>query len=187
MKRLGMFPTFAAGASMFLTACGVSNAPQATSSTSEKPPQNDAGQKASAVKVSRDNPCSVLFPTEVGEILGAKSQMREVMDEATCRYHFEPSSKPKTEAGEETFIEVKVHWKDGREAVTAARLAGRLLGGSSSGFEKLSGTGDEAWLAPMAAYLWFSKGDVGVEIDMRMMPGEKDKAVRLARLIASRI
>jgi len=52
---------------------------------------------------------------------------------------------------------------------------------------KLPGIGDEAWAAPMASYLAFSKGDVGVEIDMRMMPGESEKAIRLARLIASRL
>jgi hypothetical protein len=33
----------------------------------------------------------------------------------------------------------------------------------------------------------FAQADVGVEIDMRMLPGEKEKAVRLAKLIASRI
>ena len=149
---------------------------------SEQKPGPSA-RAAAAVKVSRDNPCSVMHPAEVGKILGVPSEMREVMDEVTCRFHFKQPGAGK----EETFIEVKVHWTDGRMAVTAARLAGRLLGGSSSGFEKLPGIGDEAWLAPMASYLSFSKGDVGVEIDMRMMPGEKEKAVGLARLIASRL
>ena len=146
------------------------------------------GGSAPALKVSRDNPCSVMFPSEVAEILGRPSNLREVVDEVTCHYHFEPakSDRPKP-AGEETFIEVKVHWTDGRTAVMATRMAGQLLGGGTSGFEKLSGVGDEAWMAPLAAYLSFSKGDVGVEIDMRMMPGEKEKSIRLAQLIASRI
>lgn len=153
-------------------------------------PQNQskaAAAKPMAVKVSRDNPCSIMFPTEVGDIFGAKAHMREVVDEVTCRYHFEPDAKTKKSSDGETFVEVKVHWKDGRMAVTATRLAGRLLGGASSGFEKLSGIGDEAWLAPMASYLAFAKGDVGVEIDMRLVPGDKEKAVRLAKLIASRV
>jgi hypothetical protein len=114
--------------------------------------------------------------------------MREVMDEATCHYHFTPASGSKPSSSrDETFIEVKIHWTEGRTAVTAARMAGKLLGGGSSGFEKLPGIGDEAWASPMAAYLAFSKGDVGVEIDMRMLPGEREKAIRLARLIASRL
>lgn len=146
------------------------------------------GKVAPVLKVSRDNPCSVMFPNEVEEILGVPSRMREIVDEVTCHYDFEPvsASQPKT-AADEHFIEVKIHWTDGRIAVTAARMAGKLLGSGSSGFEKLPGIGDEAWMAPMAAWLAFSKGDVGVEIDMRMMPGEKEKAIRLARLIASRV
>ena len=167
----------------FLGGCGGGNGRKAASPAGEAP-----GKAASVVKVSRDNPCSVLFPTEVAEILGVPSQMREIVDEVTCHYHFEPVSanQPKS-ARDESFIEVKIHWTDGRMAVAAVRMAGRLLGSGSSGFERLPGIGDEAWVAPLAAWLAFSKGDVGVEIDMRMMPGEKEKAVRLARLIASRL
>ncbi len=167
---------------MLFAGCGGNN-PDASRAASEQP-----RQASPALKVSRDNPCSVMFPSEVGEILGLTSQMREHVDEITCRYHFEPVGGTQTRSSrEETFIEVKVHWTSGRTAVTAARLAGRLLGGRSSGFEQLSGIGDQAWLAPIASYLAFSKGDVGVEIDMRMLPGEKEKAIRLARLIASRV
>ncbi len=167
----------------FLGGCGSGNGPKAAAPAGEAP-----RKAASVLKVSRDNPCSVLFPAEVEEILGLRSDMREVVDEVTCHYHFEPASanQPKP-ARDETFIEVKIYWTGGRMAVTAARMAGKLLGSGSSGFEKLPGIGDEAWVAPLAAWLAFSKGDVGVEIDMRMMPGEKEKAVRLARLIASRL
>jgi len=166
-----------------LSGCGGGSGSKASSPVGETP-----GKAASAVKVSRDNPCSVMFPTEVEEILGLPSKMREVVDEVTCHYHFEPATgkQPKS-TRDETFIEVKIHWTNGRMAVTAVRMAGKLLGSGSSGFEKLPGIGDEAWAAPMASYLAFSKGDVGVEIDMRMMPGEKEKAIRLARLIASRL
>jgi hypothetical protein len=158
------------------------------SASREATPSNETSRKREAVlKVSRDNPCSVMFPAEVGQILGRKAEMREVMDEVTCRYHFEPAAEQKSTTRGETFIEVKVHWSGGPTAVTAARLAGRLLGGGEGGVEKLSGVGDEAWLAPMASYICFLKGDVGVEMDMRMMPGEKEKTIRLAQLVASRI
>ena len=166
-----------------LGGCGSGNGRKAALPAGEAP-----GKTAPALKVSRDNPCSVMFPTEVEEILGVPSRMREVVDEVTCHYLFEPAgaNQPKP-ARDEHFIEVKIYWTGGRTAVTAARMAANLLGSGSSGFEKLPGIGDEAWVAPMGAWLAFSKGDVGVEIDMRMMPGEKDKAVRLARLIASRV
>jgi len=129
-----------------------------------------------------------MFPSEVGEILGLESDLREVVDDVTCRYHFTPARAADAPLPSgETFIEVKVHRTDGRTAVTATRLAGQMLGGGSSGFEKVSGIGDEAWLAPMAAYLSFAKGDAGVEIDMRMLPGEREKTIRLAQLMASRL
>lgn len=145
-------------------------------------------QAGNNVVVSKDNPCSVMLPNEVGDVIGLPSTLREVVDEATCRYHFEPAKRSTAAPPQdETFIEVKVHWTDGRTAVTATRLAGEALGGRSSGFEKLSGIGDEAWLAPLASYLSFSKGNIGVEIDMRMLPGEKDRAVRLAQIIAGRL
>jgi len=171
------------GLAMVLGGCGGGDGHKAATPASESP-----GKAAGAVKVSRDNPCSVLFPSEVQEILGLPSELREVVDEVTCHYHFKPADTGHPKASqEETFIEVKVHWTDGRTAVMATRMAGKLLGGDSSGFEKLQGIGDEAWIAPMASYLSFSKGDVGVEIDMRMLPGEREKTIRLARLIASRV
>jgi hypothetical protein len=117
-----------------------------------------------------------MFPNEVGDILGAPSTLREIMDEITCRYHFEPvsDSQPKSEDGE-IFIEVKMHWSDGPSMVAARR-----------GAEKLEGVGDAAWWDGAASSLGFSKGDAGAEIDMRMMP-DKEKAVRIAQLMASRL
>ena len=160
----------------------------ATARRRHHPQARRRGRPRPVLKVNRENPCSVMFPSEVAEILGVPSEMREIVDEVTCHYIFEPAGANQAmPARDEHFIEVKIHWTDGRIAVTAARMAGKLLGSGSSGFEKLPGVGDEAWVAPMAAWLAFSKGDVGVEIDMRMMPGEKEKAVRLARLIASRV
>jgi hypothetical protein len=183
MTRQRIFPLgFGLFLAMAASQCGGSGGQQAESA------QSKPASQTAEVKVSRDNPCSILFPTEVEEILGVKSSMREIMDEVTCRFHIEPvaSGAAKSEDGE-TFVEVKVHWTDGRTAIMATRMASQLLGGESSGFEKLAGIGDEAWLAPMASYLAFSKGDVGVEMDMRMIPGEKEKTIRLAKLIASRL
>ena len=54
-------------------------------------------------------------------------------------------------------------------------------------FEKLPGIGDEAWLGPMASTLVFSKGDVGVELDLRMLPKGRERGIRIAKLIASRL
>jgi hypothetical protein len=65
-------------------------------------------------------------------------------------------------------------------------MASKLFGGDA-GFQKLQGIGDEAWLGPMASMLVFSKGKIGVEIDLRLIPDGKEKRIRLAKLIASRL
>jgi hypothetical protein len=162
---MGMF------AAVVLSQCGGGEEQKASAPAAET-----AKTATPELKVTRDNPCSIMFPTEVGEIIGAESTLREVMDEITCRFHFKPASdsQPKSEDGE-TFVEVKMHWTDGR-SVIAAR----------SGGEKLDGVGDEAWWDPEASYLVFAKGEAGAEIDMRMMP-DKEKAVRIAQLIAGRL
>jgi hypothetical protein len=129
-----------------------------------------------------------MLPAEAGEIVGLKPTMREVVSESACRFHFARDAKnPAAQGSDEIFIGVTIHWKDGKTAVTAARMAGKLLGGDSSGFEKIEGVGDEAWMAPFSSYLAFSKGEIGVELDMRLVLPEKAKAIRLAKLIASRL
>jgi hypothetical protein len=151
-------------------------------------PEQTAAKTDNAVNVDRENPCSVMLPTEIEEIFGVKSNLRETVDDITCHYHFEQADgkQLKSEDGE-SFIRVQIHWTDGKTVVMAQRLAGNLIGGADSGFEQLQNIGDEAWMAPLASYLTFSKGDVGVEIDLRLFPGERDKAIRLAQRIAERI
>ena len=140
--------------------------------------------------------------------------MREIVDEETCHYEYEPPKegeaagsaappgKPSEEAEGEAmaktmasgfaegppFIGVKIYWEDGNTTVMATRMANQLLGAEmKNAFEPLAGIGDEAWLGPMASILVFSKGDVGVELDLRLLPNARDKGIRLAQLIAGRI
>ncbi len=154
-----------------LSQCG-GGAEQKTSS----PAAEKARTAVPELKVTQDNPCSILFPSEVGDIVGAAASLREIMDEITCRYHFEPGpgSSAKSEGGE-TFVEIKMYWTGG-PAVVASR----------SSTEKLEGVGDAAWWDAAASHLVFSKGDAGAEIDMRMMP-DREKAIRIAQLMASRL
>jgi hypothetical protein len=129
-----------------------------------------------------------MLPTEIAEIFAVEAGLREIVDEITCHYHFKKvdGSQLKSEDGE-SFIRVQIHWTDGKTAVMTQRLAGKLIGGADSGFEQLKDIGDEAWMAPLASYLTFSKGDAGVEIDLRLIPGERDRAIQLAKRIAGRI
>lgn len=155
------------------------------SGSSDRPPSATANPPqagtAARVVVKRDNPCSVLLPKEVADILGVPITLREVVDEVTCHFDYE-----KPEAGGPEYLEIKVHFTGGTAAILATRMASRMLGGDA-GFEKLPGVGDEAWLGPMASTLVFVKGDVGVELDLRMVPDGRTKGMRLATLIASRL
>lgn len=134
-----------------------------------------------AVAVKRDNPCSVLLPNEVAEALGVPISMREVVDETTCHFLYEKPARD----GPAHFA-VAVHFDDGGTVVAATRMAGKALGGDA-GFERLEGIGDEAWLGPLASMLVFVKNGVGVELDLRLVPDGREKGVRLAKLIASRL
>lgn len=185
-----MHPAFAVSGpavlvvSLVLAGCGGGDrrdaepvkAPARTGAASTSRP---AGQPA--VVVSRDNPCSVLLPSEVSEILGVTISMREVVDETTCHFVYDAP-----EEGAPPFLAIRVHFTDGPAVVTATRMAGKLLGGDA-GFERVPDIGDEAWLGPLASLLVFRKGDVGVELDLRMVPDGRDKGIRLARLIAQRL
>jgi hypothetical protein len=147
-----------------------------------KPGVPKAPPRAPVVVVKRDNPCSVLLPGEVEQVLGTPITMREIMDEVTCHFDYD-----KPQPGLPPYFEMKVYFKDGRAVVTSARMAGKLLGGKASGFEQLSGIGDEAWLAPSASLLVFRKGDAGVEMDLRLVRDARPKGIRLAQLVAQRL
>jgi hypothetical protein len=134
----------------------------------------------------KGNPCSLLLPNEVGQILGAKIAMREIVDESTCSFPFDAAPANSAATGDPPQLTITVHWDDGPTAVSATRMASKLFGGDA-GFEKLPGIGDEAWLGPLASMLVFSKGKVGIEIDLRMIPDGREKGIRLAKLIASRL
>ena len=150
------------------------------------PPQQARRVPVAAFK--KGNPCSVLLPNEVGQILGVPIALREIVDESTCAYPFDVTAPTSgaAPAGVPPQLTITVHWDDGPTAVTATRMASKLFGGDA-GFEKLSGIGDEAWLGPLASMLVFSKGKTGIEIDLRMIPDGREKGIRLAKLIASRL
>ncbi len=166
-----------------LASCTSSEHPASEISPAE-PADQATAEVLKEFPVTRGNPCSVLFPNEVGEIVGAKMSMREVVDEVTCHYIFD---EPESGSGAERFVEIRVHWEDGQAVILAARGAAALISSEMKAFEKLPGIGDEAYMGPMDSLLLFRKGDVGVEIDLRMIPNGHETGVKLANLIASRI
>jgi hypothetical protein len=202
-----------------VTACGgganggqASNAPasNAAAATSQaagaaKAVNAPPGVAAWTVTLKPGNPCSMLHPVEVEQIIGVPVAGREIADESTCNFPF--AAPPKAPAGAKPGdaspeamakamaapmaggpgqLSIKVYWDKGPTAIMATRMASKLLG-SDSGFERLEGIGDEAWLGPMASTLVFAKGKMAIEIDLRMVPDAREKGIRLAKLIASRL
>jgi hypothetical protein len=162
-----------------VAACGTSGAPREASPANAA--AGHAGGKAPAVVVTRGNPCSVLLPSEVAEVLGVAIAMREIVDDTTCHFVYDQPSPE----GPEHFA-VTVHFTGGKAAWLATRAASRLFSGDA-GFERLTGVGDEAWLAPMASLLVALRGNASVEFDLRLVPDAREKGIRLARLVASRL
>jgi hypothetical protein len=70
-------------------------------------------------------------------------------------------------------------------AVAARHAGASKLFSGNAGFERLTGIGDEAWLAPMASLLVVLQGDASVDFDLRLVPDAREKGIRLARLVAS--
>ncbi len=75
--------------------------------------------------------------------------------------------------------------RDGRQALNAMRLALGMAGGKGL-TKKIEGLGDDAQMGPMGSMLMFRKGDLGVQIDGRMITGQ-EKLTAMAQKIASRL
>ncbi|MBI3934134.1 MAG: hypothetical protein HY316_05550 [Acidobacteria bacterium] len=184
--------------------------------SSESAQSQTTGPSKVNTAVSKDNPCTLLTPEQVVEAVGLTPFGREVVDEVTCSYEFpEPAEKEpaaaqdsggsddksdeeEAEAMAKAFtvgaaggvpkFSYTIHWEDGKTAVMATRMANQLMGSEmENAFTKLEGIGDETWLGPLASTLIILKGEVAVELDLRLLPEGKARGTRLAQAIASRL
>ena len=199
---------------LFLLGCQGGGSGDSASSPSQPASQAKSGSASTAV--NKENPCTLLTPAQVEEAVGLKFTIREIVDEVTCSYEFEeaaaeakqPSPKPagsgaksdedEAEAMAKAFtvgatggtpkFSYTIHWEDGKTAVMATRMANQLFGSEmKDAFTKLEGIGDEAWLGPLASTAVILKGDVAVELDLRLLPEGKERGTRLVKAIASRL
>lgn len=53
--------------------------------------------------------------------------------------------------------------------------------------EEVKGVGDEAVFGPLKTVFMFRKGDVGVKIDGRTLPGGRDTEIAIAQRIAAKL
>ncbi|OFV98332.1 MAG: hypothetical protein A3F68_04275 [Acidobacteria bacterium RIFCSPLOWO2_12_FULL_54_10] len=205
IQRIGI--TGIAALSLWMFGCQGGGSDESANSSTSSPKSN-----VSAPDVSKDNPCTLLTPQQVVEAVGLQPVMREIVDEVTCSYEFAetadtqmPSAEAQTKSEQEEAeamakdfavgasggtpkFSYTIHWEDGQIVIAATRMANQMLGSEmENAFIKLEGIGDEAWLGPLASTLVLRKGDIAVEMDLRLLPQGKERGPRLAKAIADRL
>ena len=92
------------GAPLFVVVLATAAPGQQPARGASKPGVPKAAPRAPVVVVKRDNPCSVLLPGEVEQVLGTPITMREIMDEVTCHFDYD-----KPQPGLPPYFEMKVY------------------------------------------------------------------------------
>jgi hypothetical protein len=122
--------------------------------------------------------CSLVTKEEVGEALG--TTISEASGgTSSCQYT--------AAAGNNQALGVQVTWQGGALAMKFAGMALKGVAGGVGGFQSVAGIGDEAYVGPMGSTLMFRKGDVMVNIDLRMVGNNVDAAKVIAQKILARL
>ena len=137
----------------------------------------EMGGNAPRYTGSRDA-CAKLSETEAGEALGQKVTAVESRGSMSCIYHF-------GQAGQKQ-VPVEYTWQGGTIAMKLSHGAMSQISGTDT-FTTVPGIGDEAYLAPANSALLMRKGDVMVNIDMRVADLNAEAAKAMARKIAGRL
>jgi len=133
----------------------------------------EMGGSAPRYSGSRDA-CGKMSEAEASQALGQKVTAVESRGSAACIYHFGPGGQKQ--------VPVEYTWQGG---VIAMKLSHNLAGAEN--FTTVPGIGDEAYLAPMNSALLMRKGDVMVNIDMRVAGLNGEAAKAMARKIAANL
>jgi len=122
--------------------------------------------------------CSLVTKEEVGEALG--TTISEANGGTTnCRYTLS--------TGNNQALAVQVTWQGGALAMKIAAMAFKGIAGGVGGFQPVAGIGDEAYAGPMGSTFMFRKGDVMVNIDLRLAGNNVEAAKVIAQKIAGRL
>jgi len=139
----------------------------------------DTTQSASSGRAARARDvCSLVTKEEVGEALG--TTISEASGgTSSCQYTLS--------AGNNQALGVQVTWQGGALAMKFASMAFKGVAGGAGGFQPVAGLGDEAYVGPMGSTLMFRKGDVMVNLDLRMVGNNAEAAKVIAQKIVARL
>jgi len=84
-------------------------------------------------------------------------------------------------------VAMSVTWENGAMVMKLAHAAMKQVGAGMDTFTPVSGLGDEAYVEPMGSGLMMRKGDVMVNIDLRMAGNDADAAKKIAADMAGRL
>jgi zinc-ribbon domain len=84
-------------------------------------------------------------------------------------------------------LAVNVTWEGGAMVMKLSHGALKQISGGMDTFTPVSGLGDEAYIEPMGSGLMMRKGDVMVNIDLRMAGNDADAAKIIGTKIAGRL
>jgi len=122
--------------------------------------------------------CSLATKEEVGAAFGA-TVSEAGGGSSNCQYTLS--------AGNNQVLAVQVTWQGGALAMKLAGMALKGVAGGVGGFQSVAGIGDEAYAGPMGSSLMFRKGDVMVNLDLRMVGNNIEAAKVIAQKIAGRL
>jgi len=137
----------------------------------------EMGANAPAYTGSRE-PCALLSASEAGRILGQHVENAETAGN-TCQYHYGP--------GGNRILAIEYTWQGAGIAMGLARGAMKMIAAGVQTFQPVQGIGDETYIAPGGSGLMMRKGDVMVNIDLRLGGVSIDAAEKMASIIAGRL
>jgi zinc ribbon protein len=115
-------------------------------------------------------PCAMLTSEEAGRALGQPVASVEQIGTSNCEYHFGPG-------GNQRFA-IDYTWDGGAMAFKLSHAAMKSVAGMET-FTPVQGIGDEAYIEPMGSGLLMRKGDVMVNLDLRVS-GVSVEAAKIA-------
>lgn len=122
--------------------------------------------------------CALVTKAEVSQAFGMPVDGLSGGD-SNCQFRFAGNGSRQ--------VAVNVTWEGGAVVMKLSHGALKQISGGMDTFTPVPGLGDEAYVEPMGSGLMMRKGDVMVNIDLRMAGNDTDAAKNIGAKIAGRL
>jgi hypothetical protein len=124
-------------------------------------------------------PCAVLSKQEASTALGQAVSGFAQVGMSTCEYRFGPGGQKR--------VDVEYTWEHGAVAMGLAHNGLKAVSGGMDTMTSVKGIGDDAYVVPGGSGFMMRKGDVMVNIDLRVNGVTVDQAEAMCRTIATHL